>query len=81
MTYLNERTKTKVLVETRCGKKVFGSIFMTMKDRLSDILNDDRKFLPIETSDEASENEAGQDGSHYKTIIIHKEIITLVQEV
>jgi hypothetical protein len=79
--YANERTKIQVMVDTRDGERIFGSIFMSLKDRLSDVLNDDRRFLPIETSNGSDTQELEQDGCVSKTIIIHKDIITKVHEV
>lgn len=67
------------MVETRDGEKIYGSIFLALKDRLSDILNDDRRFLPVEIPDDTTEQDTEE--TQYKTFIIHKDIITKVHEI
>ena len=45
--------KTPVLVELSLadGSNLIGNIFVHSQARLSDVLNDDRKFLPVQTID------------------------------
>lgn len=45
--------KTPVLVELQIvdGSKIHGKLFATPQERLIDVLNDNRTFLPVETMD------------------------------
>jgi DnaJ-domain-containing protein 1 len=46
-------TKHKIAVELELddGRKLLGGLFVQPQKRLSDMLNDDRQFLPFETTD------------------------------
>lgn len=43
------KLQTEILLET--GKKLLASVFTSPQARLSDLMNDERDFLPIELSD------------------------------
>jgi hypothetical protein len=43
------RTKIEVEVELNDGARLLGSLFIKQMQRLSDLLNDPRKFLPLQT--------------------------------
>lgn len=49
---------------------IYGSVFIEDKERVQDILNDERKFLPVHIKDERVE----------KTILISKDIIRILEE-
>ncbi len=46
-----DKLKIDVQVETQNGKKFLGSMFVRRDQRMSDLLNDDRSFLPLETTE------------------------------
>lgn len=45
------KTKVAVEIELGDGTLMMGSMFVAATQRLSDLLNDDRRFLPFETSE------------------------------
>jgi len=46
-----QKTKLAVEMEIDSGQRMIGSVFVGQKRRLPDLLNDDRAFLPFESSD------------------------------
>ena len=46
-----QKIKLAVEVEIDNGQRMLGNVFVSHKQRLPDLLNDDRDFLPFETSD------------------------------
>ncbi len=46
-----DKLKIDVQVETQNGKKFLGSMFVRRDQRMSDLLNDERGFLPLETTE------------------------------
>ncbi len=50
-TLRTDKLKIDVQVETQNGKKFLGSMFVRRDQRMSDLLNDDRSFLPLETTE------------------------------
>jgi DnaJ-domain-containing protein 1 len=46
-----QKIKLAVEMEIDGGQRMLGSVFVSHKQRLPDLLNDDRDFLPFETSD------------------------------
>lgn len=49
--FLPTKDKTAVTVRQYDGSDLEGYLFIPVHDRLIDILNDDRQFLPFESSD------------------------------
>ena len=45
------KTKIEVEVELNDGARLLGSLFIKQMQRLSDLLNDTREFLPVQTSE------------------------------
>ncbi len=45
------KVKLEVAIELEDGKCLTGSLFLTPQARLTDLLNDDRTFLPFEPTD------------------------------
>lgn len=43
------KVKLEVAIELEDGKSLTGSLFLTPQARLTDLLNDERVFLPFET--------------------------------
>jgi len=48
--YTQHKVKIEVEVELRDGRVMLGHVFAAPKQRLSDMLNDERQFLPFATS-------------------------------
>jgi len=46
-----QKTKLAVEMEIDGGQRMLGSVFVGQKQRLPDLLNDERTFLPFETSE------------------------------
>jgi len=46
-----QQTKLAVEMEFDSGQRMVGSVFVNRQQRLPDLLNDERAFLPFETSD------------------------------
>ena len=46
-----DKFKIDVQVEIQNGKQFLGSMFVRHDQRMSDLLNDDRGFLPLETTE------------------------------
>ncbi len=46
-----QKSKLAVEMEIDSGQRMLGSVFVSHKQRLPDLLNDDRAFLPFETSE------------------------------
>jgi len=46
-----QKIKLAVEMEVDGGQRMLGSVFVSQKQRLPDLLNDDRTFLPFETSE------------------------------
>ena len=49
--FLPTKDKTAVTVRQYDGSDLEGYLFIPVHDRLIDVLNDDRQFLPFESSD------------------------------
>ena len=45
------KNKVEVKIEFDDGTTLLAGVFMTAQQRLSDLLNDDRRFLPLETTE------------------------------
>jgi hypothetical protein len=45
------KSKVDVQVELYTGKQFLGAFFLRRNQRISDVLNDERVFLPVETTD------------------------------
>lgn len=45
------KTRLEVEVELNHGARLLGSLFTKQMQRLSDLLNDSREFLPLQTPD------------------------------
>lgn len=46
-----DKIKIDVQVEMHSGKQLLGVLFLRRDQRMSDLLNDERRFLPLETTD------------------------------
>src|SRR5215475_16014782 len=46
-----QKTKLAVEMEIDGGQRMLGSVFVSQQQRLPDLLNDERAFLPFETSE------------------------------
>ena len=68
-------TKIKVVIETITGRSIWGHIFLSDRERMQDLLNDDRKFIPILLS--FSESHIREDS---KVLLIHKDSIATIEE-
>lgn len=69
--------KIKVDVTLQNGDSFFGYMFLRDGERLQDVLNDKRSFVPIEKQQRKSSIKEDV----YKMTIIHKEFIGSIEEI
>lgn len=71
-------TSLKVYVRLTDGTDFFARVFVHNEDRVQDLLNDKRKFLPVQRhySDRGRGNE-----DVWSTVVLNKESIILIEEI
>lgn len=67
----------KVWVRLNNGEDFFARLFVNPTDRLQDLLNDDRKFLPMEKH---MQNRGRGNEDIWVMTVIHKDSIMLIEE-
>jgi bacterioferritin-associated ferredoxin len=67
----------KVVVTLRSGKFFWGRVYLQKNQRLSDLLNDSRVFIPIS---KLHDNRGTYRDAIYTTIIIHKDSIQSLED-
>ncbi|HSG03547.1 MAG TPA: hypothetical protein VLA39_07415 [Marinobacterium sp.] len=67
-----EKTKLKVYVKMSDGQRLLGFFYVSSDERLQDILNDDRGFLPLH---------AVGDNGKYSMVVLSKRYMQQIEEV
>jgi len=70
--------KLKVAVTMIHGKTVWGYIFLEDDCRPQDLLNDERKFIPLNT---LRDERGVKTKDEYKIMLIHKDSIMTLEEI
>jgi zona occludens toxin (predicted ATPase) len=70
--------KCKVILHLTDGREIWGNVFLQSDDRLQDLLNDGRKFIPVIKIDESRNSAISKDKAI--TVIIHKDAILTIEE-
>jgi len=47
-----QKKSVSVLIELSTGKKISGNVFMSANQRLQDLINGDRTFLPVQSNND-----------------------------
>ncbi|MBF0265532.1 MAG: hypothetical protein HQL46_09695 [Gammaproteobacteria bacterium] len=76
----DRKREMHVSIETEDGKTIWGIVFLNDDERLQDILNDERVFLPINTLIQRRKGTATGDQDEYKLTIIKKAFINKIEE-
>jgi len=66
----------KVIVTLTDGRSYWANAFLEDSDRLQDLLNDNRKFIPFNVFIDERSTKADT----YRLMIIHKDSITTIEE-
>ncbi len=66
------KNELKVYVRMHDGSRLLGSFFLSERDRLQDVMNDDRSFLPLH---------AVTDSGAHQMVMLSKRYIQQVEEV
>ena len=69
--------KIKVYVRLFDSTAFWGNVFIKDKERLQDLLNDDRKFIPVE---KLEEKRGVSSEDTYVTVVLHKDGISYMEE-
>ena len=69
--------KIKVYVRLFDSTSFWGNVFVNKDQRLQDLLNDERKFIPIEKLDE---QRGVKSEDAYVTVVLHKDGISYMEE-
>jgi len=69
--------KIKVYVRLFDSTAFWGNVFVNEDQRLQDLLNDERKFIPLE---KLEEQRGVKSEDTYVTVVLHKDGISYVEE-
>jgi len=69
--------KIKVYVRLFDGTTFWGNVFVKPDDRLQDLLNDERKFIPVE---KLEDKRGVKSEDTYVTVVLHKDGIHYMEE-